>query len=94
MAKKYIDAEKLIALIDAKLKDLGLSGSVWVGRNVLQDLKNDILTSLQQERQEVDIRSELEKYIFPISVETMKQEPFTQLEKCAHYFYELGLKSK
>lgn len=47
---KYIDVEKLIALIDAKLKDLGLSGSVWVGRDVLQDLKNDILTSLQQEQ--------------------------------------------
>ncbi len=45
----YIDADKLIALIDAKLEDLGLSGSVWVGRSVLQDLKNNIITSLQQE---------------------------------------------
>ena len=47
---KYIDAEKLIALIDAKLEDLGMSGSVWVGRSVLQELKSDIITSLQQEQ--------------------------------------------
>ena len=47
--KKYIDVEKLIALIDAKLEDLGMSGSVWVGRSVLHELKNDI-TSLQQEQ--------------------------------------------
>ena len=47
---KYIDADKLIALIDAKLEDLGLSGSVWVGRSVLQELKNDIITSLQKEQ--------------------------------------------
>ena len=47
---KYIDADKVIALIDTKLEDLGLSGSVWVGRSVLQDLKNDIITSLQQEQ--------------------------------------------
>lgn len=47
--KKYIDVEKLIALIDAKLEDLGMSGSVWVGRSVLRELKDDI-TSLQQEQ--------------------------------------------
>ena len=46
---KYIDAEKLIALIDAKLEDLGMSGSVWVGRSVLNELKDDI-ESLQQEQ--------------------------------------------
>ena len=51
---KYIDTDKLIALIDAKLEDLGLSGSVWVGRSVLQELKNDIITSLEQDESEVD----------------------------------------
>ena len=49
---KYIDAETLIALIDTELEDLGMSGSVWVGRSVLQELKNDIITSLQQEQSE------------------------------------------
>ena len=58
---KYIDAEKLIALIDAKLEDLGLSGSVWVGRSVLQELKNDIITSLQQGQSEVDLEKFIEK---------------------------------
>ena len=47
---KYIDADKLIALIDSKLEELGLSGSVWVGRSVLQDLKNDIIAFIQQEQ--------------------------------------------
>lgn len=58
---KYIDAEKLIALIDTKLEDLGMSGSVWVGRSVLQELKNDIITSLQQEQSEVDLQKFTEK---------------------------------
>ena len=52
MGKKYIDAEKLITLIDAKLEDLGMSGSVWVGRSVLRELRNDII-SLQNEQPEL-----------------------------------------
>ena len=60
---KYIDTEKLIALIDAKLEDLGMSGSVWVGRSVLQELKDDIITSLQQERPEVDFETEYKSYM-------------------------------
>ena len=51
---KYIDTEKLIALIDTKLEDLGMSGSVWVGRSVLRELKDEIMNILQQEQQEVD----------------------------------------
>ena len=58
---KYIDADKLIALIDTKLEDLGLSGSIWVGRSVLQDLKNDIITSLQQEQPKVELEKFTEK---------------------------------
>lgn len=46
---KYIDVDKVIELIDTKLEDLGLSGSVWVGRSVLRELKNEI-KSLQQEQ--------------------------------------------
>jgi len=46
---KYVDADKLIALIDTKLEDLGFSGSIWVGRIVLEELKDDIITSLQEE---------------------------------------------
>ena len=70
---KYIDSEKLIALIDAKLKDLGLSGSVWVGRSVLQDLKNDIITSLQQEQPKFKVGDTIHKIgentIFPMTIE-------------------------
>lgn len=57
---KYIDTKKLITLIDAKLKDLGLSGSVWVGRNVLCELKDEI-KSLQQEQPEKPVPNDLEE---------------------------------
>jgi hypothetical protein len=39
---KYIDVEKLNSLIDNKLEELGTSGSVWVGRSVLCELKDEI----------------------------------------------------
>lgn len=90
---KYIDADKLIALIDAKLEDLGLSGSVWVGRSVLQDLKGDIITFLQQEQQEVDLEEEIQEYIQKLGfgyggwVDGLSDE---DLKHIACYFYELG----
>lgn len=46
---KYIDIEKLNSLIDNKLEELGTSGSVWVGRSALCELKEEI-ESLQQEQ--------------------------------------------
>ena len=72
---KYIDAEKLIALIDTKLEDLGLSGSVWVGRSVLIELKNEIITSLQQEQPQVTNTSKME-------------QPEVELEKASRNVYE------
>ena len=53
LVMKYIDTEKLNSLIDNKLEDLGMSGSVWVGRSVLCELKDEI-KSLQQEQPEID----------------------------------------
>lgn len=83
---KYIDADKLIALIDAKLEDLGMSGSVWVGRSVLQDLKNDIITSLQQEQPKVDLEKEYKRFIDCDNGRSMYD--------CARHFYELGLNAR
>lgn len=87
---KYIDADKLIALIDAKLEDLGMSGSVWVGRSVLIDLKNDIITSLQQEQPEVDLEKEIAR--FALNGGTGDNTP--TIGEVARHFYELGKNTK
>lgn len=84
---KYIDAEKLIALIDSKLEELGMSGSVWVGRSVLRDLKTDIITSLQQERQEVDFEKEIKEQ-WKKWDDIITYRAFLSI---ARYFYKLGL---
>ena len=90
---KYVDADKLIALIDTKLEDLGLSGSVWVGRSVLQDLKNDIITSLQQEQPEVDLEREIIKYKVPFSDDREYLNEQT-LDAIARHFYDIGFNAK
>ena len=88
---KYIDAEKLIVLIDAKLEDLGLSGSVWVGRSVLQELKNDIITSLQQEQPKMDFEKELknERTKLLDAFGSMNGEQCLAIRNFARHFYEL-----
>ena len=90
---KYVDADKLIALIDTKLEDLGLSGSVWVGRSVLQDLKNDIITSLQQKQPEVDLEREIIKYKVPFSDDREYLNEQT-LDAIARHFYDIGFNAK
>lgn len=90
---KYIDAEKLIALIDVKLQDLGTSGSVWVGRSVLQELKNDIITSLQQEQSEVDLKKEYKEFVEDDMVYSKLVNGIVG-EAIAKHFFELGLKAK
>jgi hypothetical protein len=46
------------------------------------------------EVKEVDLEKEFDNYTKDISACDIQFEPFTQLKKCAKYFYELGLKSK
>ena len=43
---------------------------------------------------EVDLEKLIEDYMLPISAQDVKEEPFTQLEKCAKHFFELGLKTR
>ena len=87
---KYIDADKLNSLIDTKLEDLGMSGSVLVGRSVLCELKDEI-KSIQQEQPEVDLEKEIkEKY----SRDTSTLKTREQYKKLAIHFYELGLNAR
>ena len=96
---KYIDAEKLIALIDTKLEDLGMNGFVWIGRSVLIQLKNEIIASLQQERPETDLEKEIDAVWNPRfnlgwdehSCLTMNRAGF---ESFALRFYKLGKAKK
>lgn len=75
---KYIDADKLIALIDAKLEDLGMSGSVWVGRSVLQELKDDIITSLQQEQP--TLNESQQEFVNIVTERMLKEGPIPTLK--------------
>ena len=92
---KYIDVKKLIALIDAKLEDLGMSGSVWVGRSVLNELKDDI-ESLQQEQPKVDLEEEITKWIDSGDITDTRFADYddSDIERTARYFYELGCKAR
>ena len=93
---KYIDAEKLIAEIERLLKctELHRGEAVVDGsRQTLYWIK-DFITSLQQEQPEVDLEKEIKDYLYPIGCLQVKNEPFTQLAKCARHFYELGLSAR
>ena len=99
---KYIKADKILALIDAKIQELGLSGSTWVGRSVLHDLRSDI-TSLQQEQSEVDLEREIRDYFSKWDYDpyhcviTMDNDIVATLSSIltvARHFYELGLKAR
>ena len=88
---KYIDTDKLIALIDAKLEDLGLSGSIWVGRSVLQELKNDIITSLQQEKPDCHTVEEWMQHIKnsdPLTKDVFSKGPYDVLYDALNYPYQ------
>ena len=84
---KYIDAEKLITLIDTKLEDLGMSGSVWVGRSVLQELKDEITNILLQEQQKADLEEEMQEEYYKYAIYesgSISGEGY-QLEAQGHY---------
>ena len=88
---KYIDTEKLNSLIDNKLEDLGMSGSVWVGRSVLCELKDEI-KSLQQEQPEEPIPKDLEEaarlyaiphYMRNVDVNYFEEYPYDKIAEAA-----------
>lgn len=88
MAKKYIDAEKLIATLERQNVD----------KKVIQPLIR-IIDSLQQEQQEIDLEDEMEKFgehwPYPASFDGYDKDWVDELtEECAKHFYELGKNSK
>jgi hypothetical protein len=104
---KYIDAEKLIAEIERRMKImLGVEGLVTgVADNMrYQDYKSllSFIDSLQQEQPEVDFKIEERKWvhnavdnIFPEDGDFMSEVDFRKILKdTARHFYELGKNSK
>ena len=81
MAKKYIDADKLIATLERQNVD----------KKVVAPLIR-IIDSLQQESPEVDLEEELEQYARNHPADDAGS--YRNLIGIAHHFYELGKNSK
>lgn len=106
MAKKYIDAEKLIAEIDARLHCNGafdeVGDSSWhYDQGMVDAYKHlrKVVTTLQQEQLEVDLENEMEKFgecwPYPASFDGYDKEWVDELvEECAKHFHKLGFNAR
>lgn len=61
--------------------------------------KIDVLHSVYHyldtlEVKEVDLEKEIDRYCESIQAWPIQEAPYTSIEKCAHHFYELGLKAQ
>lgn len=110
MTKKYIDADKLIAEIDKKWKELA-DKNVKVGGGKYDieiytylSIKN-LITSLHQEQPEVDLEKEVSNYlkIHHLHIKDGGRVVFDNddspnfmcdIRDIAHHFYELGRAGK
>lgn len=96
---KYIDADKLIAEIESRMEDCKLPDGKFptttsiVRYEELSCLRN-FISSLQQERPEVDLEKDIER-IVKNEERFMNFQVKSQLIKyVARHFYELGLNAK
>lgn len=48
----------------------------------------------EQEKSEVDLEKEIDKYCEPIKPWQIQEAPYTSMENCARHFYELGLNAR
>lgn len=55
---------------------------------------DNLIRQEKQEQPEVELEKEIDDYIYPIQSWEVQEEPFTNLEKCARHFYELGLNAR
>jgi len=98
--KELIDKVAVIAEIEKRLSDnkkdierarhKNLEDYFEGYEDALALLKQQFINTL--EIKEVDLKKLIDDYMFPITAQDVKEAPFTQLEKCAKYFFELGLK--
>ena len=104
---KYIDADKLIAEIDRRIKLIPLNyvevGSNPTSKAMNQKLRNglerglnsikDFIASLQQEQLEADLEKEIDRVFFQkdCGSDRLYHKEIAQLAK---HFYELGLNAR
>ena len=96
---KYIDAEKLKKIINNLYTETCISEEATGFYDAI-DKTCDVIDSLQQEQQEVDLKKEIERYteeIIHLPI-TNKRTPMDIMEsdwvRCAHHFYKLGLNAR
>ena len=96
--EKYIDAHKLLVEIDRQKIGYNTDGEHAAEYNTCRKIL-DIIDSLQQEQQEIDLEDEMEKFgerwPYPASFDGYDKDWVDELtEECAKHFYELGKNSK
>lgn len=96
--EQYISKDILMGQLNIDLSNLRNAESEGYinefGKGKLEGLEGIADFILHFCGKEVDLEKEFDNYTKDISACDIQFEPFTQLKKCAKYFYELGLKSK
>ena len=101
---KYIDAEKLIAEIDRRIKyqltcienEYRLSGKAEEEIIFEYNSLSNFINSLQQERPGVNLEKEIEKYYYDrfAFISSAHNPTLNILTDIANYFYELGINAR
>ncbi len=92
---KYIDADKLIA----KIKELNLVTKTYeeqVAFNNALAMVVEIIRSLHQEQQEIDLEKDVESWFFNGNSSKINVEHtmYYYFQECARRYFELGKNSK
>ena len=96
---KYIEADSLKAKLDEYYREyqskyMETRTPYTQGLIDALDLAEQVIDSLQQEQHEVDLEKEIDNYLERLQAWQIQEAPFNNMDKCARYFYELGLKAK
>ena len=62
--------------------------------NWLKSIRQRHTWKPSKEQLEVDLEKEIDRYCKPIQAWQIQEAPYTSVEKCARYFFELGLKAQ
>jgi len=104
--KQYIDKDALVAEIEKKLKNVNLNyisaGSHPSATDTNKKLQDGISKDLQSllsfintlEVKEVDLEKETDKWYNTKASKEFENVFYGDIEKCAQYFFELGLKAQ
>jgi hypothetical protein len=102
--ENYINKDDLINKIRMIINDENESFETFEHRknvselqrhNTRIDLLNYIISLIDDIKvKEVDLESEIDKYLQPLAAWEIQEAPFTSMENIAKHFFELGLKAQ